>query len=98
MRQRLPGLELGDGIRVALIPGAQRFHGFLGLAAGCHDQHNRSMPRRSSSRRDRRAQTAGCADDDAGVGFRFGLLDVAVDQRLNDGSRSSDSRTPISDW
>ena len=41
VRQGFPRLELGDIVRVAVIPGAQRSHGFLGFAAGSHDQHHR---------------------------------------------------------
>ena len=73
VRQGFPGFELGDVVRVAIIPGAQRAHGLFGFAAGGHDQHDRLAGFAGHTLPDGGGQSRAQAFGDAG---QDGVVDV----------------------
>ena len=80
VRQRLPRLQLGDVVRIAVIPGAQRVDGLLGLTAGCDEIGDRGTTGHGCGKR--RTHAFGGADDDRRIGGAFRSIEVVRGQRM----------------
>ena len=79
VRQGFPRFKLCHIVWIAGIPRTNRLNHFLGLTPGSHHKHNRSCSRCPGS--ERRTQSFGNANGDAGVYVGFRHFDLVGNQR-----------------